>query len=219
MTRTAVFLCLALAAATPAGAQITGPAPAPQSPAPVPEAGAPQAPAATGGNAAAPGLEAHRARRLDELFSRLREAETPVQARVLEREIAATLARTDSDTTLLLMVRATQAVQMQQPDLALSLLETIIDLYPDYVEAWSRRAMVHMARHEYGRAMSDIEQVLRMEPRHYAVMVGLGMMLQQIGQDQRALTVFRKVLEINPHAERIPEIIRRLEPKVDGQQL
>ncbi|WP_439574377.1 hypothetical protein [Phreatobacter sp.] len=214
MTRTAVFLCLTLAAATPAAAQITGP-----SPAPAPPAQAPQGPAAAPGNVTAPGLEAHRARRLDELYSRLRDAETPAQARVLEREIAATLARTDSDTTLLLMVRATQAAQMQQPDLALSLLETIIDLYPGYVEAWSRRAMVHMSRNEYGRAMSDIEHVLRLEPRHYSVMVGLGMMLQQIGQETRALTVFRKVLEINPHAERIPDIIRRLEPKVDGQRL
>lgn len=208
MTRAAVFLCLMLVAAMPAAAQVTGPAPAPRTPAPAAE-----------GNVAPPGFEAQRARRLDELYARLREAETPMQARLLEREIAATLARTESDTALLLMMRATQAAQGQQPDLALSLLESIIDLYPDYVEAWSRRAMVHMARREYGRAMADIEHVLRLEPRHYAVMVGLGMMLEQLGQEPRALMVFRRVLEINPHAERIPEIIRRLEPKVDGQQL
>lgn len=209
MTRAAVFLCLAYALATPAAAQVTGPSPAPS----------PSPPAVSDGNVAPPGFEAQRARRLDELYSRLRDAETPVMARALEREIASTLVRTESDTTLLLMTRATQAAQMQQPDLALSLLETIIDLYPDYVEAWSRRAMVHMSRREYGRAMADIEHVLRLEPRHYSVMVGLGMMLQQLGQEQRALTVFRKVLEINPHAERIPDIVRRLEPKVDGQRL
>jgi len=67
--------------------------------------------------------------------------------------------------------------------------------------------------------VSDIEQVLRLEPRHFTAMVGLGMIFQQLGEDRQALTAFKRALEVNPHVERIPEIIRRLTPKVDGLEL
>jgi tetratricopeptide (TPR) repeat protein len=215
MTRSAVLFCLMLGVAAPAVAQVTGPVPAPQTPAPQ----APEAPARGEGNVTAPALHSERARRLDELFSRLREADGPRQARVLELQIGMVLAQSGSDTADLLMVRATQAAQQQQQDLALSLLDAVIDIYPDYIEAWSRRATLYFARRELGRAMTDIEQVLRLEPRHFTAMVGLGMIFQQLGEDRQALVVFKRALEINPHVERIPEIIRRLTPKVEGTEL
>lgn len=211
MTRSAVLFCLMLGAAVPAAAQVTGPVPTPPP--------GVEAPAGAEGNVAAPALQSERARRLDELFSRLREADGPRQARVLEMQIALTLAQSGSDTADLLMSRATLAAQQQQQDLALSLLDSVIDLYPDYIEAWSRRATLYFARRELGRAVSDIEQVLRLEPRHFSAMVGLGMIFQQLGEDRQALTAFKRALEVNPHVERIPEIIRRLTPKVDGLEL
>lgn len=173
----------------------------------------------TGPSSESPALQSERGRRLDELFSRLREAEGPRQARALEMQIGLTLAHSGSDTADLLMARATQAAQGQQADLALSLLDAIVDLYPHYVEAWHRRATLHIGRRDYGRAVSDIEQVLRLEPRHFSAMVGLGTILQQLGDERQALTVFKKALEINPHLERVPEIVRRLQPKVEGQEL
>lgn len=211
MTRAAVLFCLMLGGAVPASAQITGPVPAPPP--------AAEAPAGAEGNVAAPALQSERARRLDELFSRLREADGARQARVLEMQIALTLAQSGSDTADLLMARATQAAQQQQPDLALSLLDAVIDLYPDYIEAWSRRATLYFARRELGRAMTDIEHVLRLEPRHFSAMIGLGMIFQQLGEDRQALAVFKRALEINPHVERVPQIIQRLQPKVDGVEL
>ena len=206
MMRAAVFLFALLVPVLAAGtavAQTTGPA-----------SGSPLA-----GNPSPPALESERARRLDELFSRLKEASDARVARVIDREISLILARSGSDTADLLMARAAQAFQRQDHDLSLSLLDAVVDLYPDYVEGWSRRATIYFARKEYGRAVADLEQVLRREPRHYGALAGLGMILQQLGDDRQALDVFRKALEINPHLERIPEVVRRLQPKVDGTAL
>lgn len=210
MTRAAVFLCLVLASATPALAQVTGPSPPAATPAPD------TAPAA---NVVPPSFASERARRLDELYSRLREAEGARQARAIEAQIGVVIAQTGSDTADLLMGRAQQAMQQRQADLALSLLDSVIDLYPETVEAWSRRATLYFARRELGRAITDIEHVLRLEPRHFGAMVGLGMMLQQLGEDKAALTVFKRAMEINPHIERVPQIIKRLQPTVDGVEL
>ncbi|WP_163606936.1 tetratricopeptide repeat protein, partial [Klebsiella pneumoniae] len=78
---------------------------------------------------------------------------------------------------------------------------------------------VYFARKELGRAVADIEQVLKREPRHYGALAGLGMILQQLGDDKQALDVFRRALEIHPYLERLPDIVRRLQPKVDGTEL
>jgi Flp pilus assembly protein TadD len=207
MMRAAVFLCLILSA-SPVAAQVTGPTPA-----------APAAEATPAANAPPPSFASERARRLDELYSRLKEAEGARQARAIEAQIGMIMAQSGSDTADLLMARAQQAMQQRQADLALSLLDSVIDMYPETVEAWSRRATLHFARREIGRAITDIENVLRLEPRHYGAMVGLGMMFQQLGEDKRALVAFKKALEINPHIERVPQIIQRLQPKVDGIEL
>ncbi len=47
--------------------------------------------------------------------------------------------------------------------------------------------------------MEDIRQVLIREPRHFGAMSGLGMILQEFGDEKHALEVFRRALEINPH--------------------
>lgn len=212
MTRAAVFLCLILASASasPALAQVTGP---------VPPTAAPSPETAPAANVLPPSFASERARRLDELYGRLREAEGARQARAIEAQIGMVIAQTGSDTADLLMARAQQAMQQRQADLALSLLDSVIDLYPETVEAWSRRATLYFSRRELGRAITDIENVLRLEPRHFGAMVGLGMMLQQLGEDKSALTAFKRALEINPHIERVPQIIRRLQPTVDGVEL
>lgn len=164
-------------------------------------------------------LSSDRGRRLDELFSRLKDAATPRAARVIEREIAMVLARSGSDTADLLMARAMQALERQDQDLSLSLLDAVVDLNPTFIEALNRRATLYVMRREVGRAVADIEQVLRLEPRHFGAMVTLGTVLQQIGDDGRALLALRSALEINPQLERVPEMIKRLEPKVDGRPI
>ena len=211
MTRAAVFLLSLLGpvlAGAPSHAQTTGPVPTPP---------AETAPAA--GAITPPALASERARRLDELYSRLREADNPRQARVLEAQIGMLMSVSGSDTADLLMGRAQQAMQQRQADLALSLLDAVIDLQPDFTEAWSRRATLYFARREFGRAISDLENVLRLEPRHFGAMVGLGMLLQQLGDEKGALTALQQAMEVNPHIERVPQIIQRLKPKVDGVEL
>ena len=51
---------------------------------------------------------------------------------------------------------------------------------------------------DYGRAIADIRQVLKREPRHFGALAGLGLILQDIGDDKQALEVYRRALEVYP---------------------
>ncbi len=87
------------------------------------------------------------------------------------------------------------------------------------MEAWNRRATVYYVKKDFGRALADIREVLAREPRHFGALSGLGIILQEIGDDRHALDVFRRALAIHPHLERVPEMVKKLSDKVDGRDL
>jgi tetratricopeptide (TPR) repeat protein len=127
--------------------------------------------------------------------------------------------QTPSDTAALLMMRAKAAMDAQQTDIALKLLDAVVKLRPDYVEGWNRRATLYYLKNDYAHSLEDIEQVLVREPRHFGALAGLGMIMQDLGDEKRALDAFRKALAVNPHLEKVPELVKTLSEKVEGRDI
>lgn len=158
-------------------------------------------------------------RGLDFLFGALKVAPDEASAKHVEARIWAQWLHTPSDTAALLMMRAKAAMDAQQMDVALKLLDALIKLRPDWVEAWNRRATLYYLQNDYGHSLQDIEQVLVREPRHFGALAGLGMIMQDLGDDKRALDAFRKALAINPHMDKVPELVKTLSEKVEGRDI
>lgn len=159
------------------------------------------------------------ARGLDFLFGALKAAPDQESARHVEAKILALWSQSSSDTTSLLMQRVKTAMDAKQLDVALKLLDAVLTLRPEYIEGWSRRATLHYMRNDYQRSLEDIEQVLIREPRHFGALAGLGMIMQELGDDRRALSAFRKAVAINPHLERVQELVKSLTEKVEGRDI
>ncbi len=140
-------------------------------------------------------------------------------AKHVEARIWAQWLHTPSDTAALLMMRAKAAMDAQQMDVALKLLDSLVKLRPDWVEAWNRRATLYYLRNDYGHSLEDIQQVLVREPRHFGALAGLGMIMQDLGDEKRALEAFRKALAINPHMDKVPELVKTLSEKVEGRDI
>jgi tetratricopeptide (TPR) repeat protein len=166
-----------------------------------------------------PKVGADRTRGLDFLFGALKAAPDEASAKHVEARIWALWLQTPSDTAALLMMRVKAAMDAQQTDVALKLLDAVIKLRPDYVEAWNRRATIYYLQNDYARSLADIEQVLSREPRHFGALAGLGMIMQDIGDEKRALDAFRKALALNPHLEKVPELVKSLTEKVEGRDI
>ncbi len=88
------------------------------------------------------------------------------------------------------MTRVRTATEGKDFDLAIKLLTAIIDIKPDYIEAWNRRATLYFHKRDYTSAMSDLRNVLTREPRHFGAWAGLGMILNDVG-DERARAGWR----------------------------
>src|SRR6187551_68528 len=155
-----------------------------------------------------PKVGADRTRGLDFLFGALKAAPDEASARHVEARIWA-----------LLMLRAKAAMEAKKVDIALKLLDSVVKLRPDYIEAWNRRATLYYLKNDYTHSLEDIRQVLIREPRHFGALAGLGMIMQDIGDEKRALEAFRKALAVNPHLEKVPELVKSLTEKVEGRDI
>jgi len=156
---------------------------------------------------------------LDRLFEALKVAPDNESAKYVENRIWAIWFASPSDTANLLMGRVKTAVDGKDFDLAIKLLDAIIDIRPDFIEAWNRRATIYYGKKDFGRALADIHEVLAREPRHFGALSGLGMILQQLGDDKHALEVFRRALAIHPRLENIPDLVKKLSDKIDGRDI
>lgn len=166
-----------------------------------------------------PRVPADRTRGLDFLFGALKAAPDEASAKHVEGRIWALWTATRSDTTSLLMTRVRTAMEKKQPEVAIKLLDSIVKLKPDYVEGWNRRATLHFLQNDYEKSLLDIREVLAREPRHFGALAGLGMIMQEFGDDKRALDAYRKALEINPHLTNVPERVKTLTEKVEGRPI
>jgi tetratricopeptide (TPR) repeat protein len=160
-----------------------------------------------------------RGKNLDFLFGALKAAPDEASAKHVEARIWAIWIQTPSDTASLLMSRAKAAVDAQKIDVAIKLLDAVIKLRPDYVEAWNRRATLYYMQNDYARSLADIREVLIREPRHFGALAGLGMIMQEVGDEKRALDAYRKALAVNPHLEKIPDQVKSLTEKVEGRDI
>ncbi len=211
------FLLLGLAAILPAAAGLglahAAPAPEPDMPGSTDK----QLPAAP--EKLPKPLRGDRARNIDFLFEALKAAPDDDTAKQVENRLWALWLASGSDTADLLMSRVKGAIEAKDTNLAIQLLSSIIEIKPDYVEAWNRRATLYFANKDYGRAIADLRQVLVREPRHFGALSGLGLIFQEIGDDKQALEVYRRALAVHPRLQKIPDVVKTLTEKVEGRDI
>lgn len=227
--RSQLFLSLTAAALAIAGipalAEQGGDAP-PTSPAPAPQASSPPLAAqelpATKDHPVAksqvpPDSPAARAKLLDDLYAHLATAEDQVHAQPIVEAIERMWLYSGSDTVAVLMDRAHAAIAAKRYDLALKLLDAVVEMAPDFAEGWNRRAYAFFAQNDFNRALGDLRRVLALEPNHFKALDGLGQILKELGQKKAALKAFKQVLEVNPNFPGARQTVEELQREIEGQ--
>jgi len=160
-----------------------------------------------------------RAARLDTLYQALVKAPNQAIAKIVEAKIEALNLQSGSATADLLMVRARSMIEAKESKLAFELLDSIIEIAPDFAEARAQRATLYYVTKNIPAALADLRMVLAHEPRHYGALTGLGVILQEIGENKRALEAFRRALAIDPYLDAVPDMVKKLEVEVEGRDI
>ena len=166
-----------------------------------------------------PTNEAQRAKVLDALHARLKAADDHDDAKGVAVAIERVWLRSGSDTADLLMARATAAMAGHDMKTAEALLDSIVALEPGWAEGWNKRAMLRFNGDNIDGAMSDLEHVLKIEPRHFVALAGLGAILHKSGLDKRALDAYRRALDLYPQQPDIRKSVEKLQIEVEGRDI
>ncbi|WP_193141170.1 MULTISPECIES: tetratricopeptide repeat protein [unclassified Meridianimarinicoccus] len=150
---------------------------------------------------------------LDRLFDRLADPELANWQQV-ENEIWGIWSKSGSDTADLLLERGRQAMTAGDMPAAIDHLSALIDHAPDFAEGYNARATAYFQAGLLGLSLRDIEATLALNPRHFGALSGLGMILEQIGDEARALDAYRMVNAIHPHRPNVKDAMKRLEARL-----
>ena len=152
-----------------------------------------------------------RADLLDRLFARLVKATSDEEGQAVEQAIWKLWMASDSPTAELLLGQAVKVSAVGDNETALGILDKLIRVHPDFMEAWNRRATVYFLLGRYQESLSDIDQVLAREPRHFGALSGLGMIKRRLGDLSAARAAFSDALAVHPHMPGVKRALEELE--------
>ncbi len=158
------------------------------------------------------------AKGVDALIAELRRERDPEAANRLTEEILANWNASGSATVDLVMQWALAAATEKRNAAALDFLDQAIVLRPDFVGAWNQRATLHYTMGNYRKAVSDLNRVLALEPRHFGALAGLAAILGERGSEEMALKAWERYLEIYPADRQAQEFVTKLSEKLAGSR-
>lgn len=155
---------------------------------------------------------------LDPLFERLAEAPSAADAAQAEQQVWQIWSQSGSATVDVLMERAIRAQAAGDAGLARQFMDEAVALLPGNANGWYQRAILRLQGEDVSGALSDIQETLKREPRHFAALASLGLIYEDMGQEKRALDAFREALLVYPQLETAQQGVSRLSPKVEGRE-
>lgn len=159
-----------------------------------------------------------RAAQIDELLDELAQPDLETWE-ATENRIVGLWSRSGSETIDLLLERGQNALEAEDYQTAIEHLTAVTDHAPDFAEGWQLRATAFFSLGEYGLALDDLETALRLNPKHFGALAGLGVVLEEAGNFEVALKAFEYARELNPHRELITDAIERLESRLGKARL
>ena len=157
---------------------------------------------------------------LDDLFIALQAGPSETQAAGLELEIWTRWHDHPYDPMAnRQMKKGIKLMNSGRLDAAEGVFSRFIKSYPDFAEAWNKRATVRFFRGNDTGSASDILQVIKLEPRHFGALSGLGMIRIRAGDLEGALKAYKAAQRMNPYLPQIEAIIDQLGKKLKGRAL
>ena len=154
---------------------------------------------------------------LGELYGRLSRSEDSESSKVVATAIEKLWLYSGSDTVDLLMSRVGTLMDKEEFDVALQILDSVVEIAPEYPEGWNRRAAVFFLKKDYGKSLESLRNALAIDPSHYKAIQGLGLLMQEMGEKAAALRAYREALKVYPHMDDVRQSEQELAREVEGQ--
>ncbi len=147
----------------------------------------------------------------DRLFELLALATSEARGRELENEIWQNWMRAPNEEIQILLKNALEARRWYDFEKARKLLNQIVEKAPNYAEGWNQRAFILFLQEKFDEALSDAENALELEPRHFGAMAGQAQILMRQGRFVTAQKILKQAVKIHPYLRERSMIVKTQE--------
>ena len=156
---------------------------------------------------------------LNKLFKDLRENNYSLSHKVEQEiwRIWSTHPKNEKLTSML--AKGSDLVNNQKLDKAVNVFSKVIDLDPNWAEAWNKRATVFYMLGEFQKSQNDIDKVLQLEERHFGALAGQGLVNIQLENYEKAIMSYKKAQEIYPSMKSPKIMIKEIKELIKKQSI
>lgn len=106
-----------------------------------------------------------------------------------------------------------------ESDMALMVYQRIIENHPSFLKAYQHKAALLVDLHDYQEAAVVFCELLKINPRYYKALLGIGICFDKLGKTSSALRYYKKFLQLKPNSKNAPDVRSRIEQIKKGRKV
>jgi len=138
---------------------------------------------------------------------------------IAEQSVWGIWMRTDDPVADPLFQTGVGLIARNDPDAAIEKLNQVIELKPEFAEAWNRRGNAYEALGEDDRALADYDRAIALNPYQFGTLESCGAIWMMRSNYRKAADYFRRALDLNPNLQEAAEALQSLEEKLENDRI
>ena len=118
-----------------------------------------------------------------------------------------------------MLAKGSDLVNNQKLNEAIVVFSKVIELDPEWAEAWNKRATVLYLIGEYQKSQNDIDKVLNLEERHFGALAGQGLVNLELKNYEKAIMSYQKAKKIYPTMKSPDIMIKQLKELIQKESI
>ena len=156
---------------------------------------------------------------LNQLFNELKIKDKSISFKV-EQKIWKIWSTHPNNNELTSMLSAgSDFVNNNQYQKAFEIFTKVIELDPSWAEAWNKRATVLYMMGEFKKSQNDIDEVLKLEKRHFGALAGQGLVNVKLENYEKAIMSYEEAMKIYPSMNSPKMMIEQLKKLIQKQSI
>jgi len=102
---------------------------------------------------------------------------------------------------------------------AVEIFTKVIELDPGWAEAWNKRATVLYIMGEFEKSQNDIDEVLKLEKRHFGALAGQGLVNIELENYEKAIMSYEEAMKIYPSMNSPKIMIKELKELIKNRSI
>jgi len=157
---------------------------------------------------------------IDKLFIQLKSALNFEKSKKIEDKIWSLWTTHPSKNNLTkLLADGSSAMMDNKLEIAYNKFTEVIELDPNWAEAWNKRATVLYLMGKYELSQADIDKVLAIEERHFGALSGQGLVQTALKNYQKAIDSYIQAHKVHPFMKSPMIMIEKLKLQIKRESI